>query len=741
MSESSLPSKPSQTPKGVSHSANADAIERQSLYDREETLQNLLTEDSLPSLPLPTGKGESQVFAPLLDPKITPEVAQGLAGELEGALEAGEGEGAGQTLATHPEQAKPEDLVILIQALNQCNSNLLARVNELETMLATTQAELTAQQARSPVKQEPDPENQAIQTELLQLKRKVVKLRQQMNAAYEANQTHRTHIQTLQQQLADIQQQHSALQEQHAELQERFQEQSQRLNEAEATSHDLCLRLQRQQQYTLQFKAALKAQMGGHPLPLEAEDANDPQDAPVPMGTQLQSSSDAVELLSKVREIRPWSANPATKPLKPLPQTNLEVTLTEADVRLLRPEPLSGSDSTIEHREQSHGDPKSMDPQPGTLFAQSAAVDGATDGATEGDRPSAPHKTIPQLGLSNVVALNLPHFPPVSELAAEQPDAPRPSSSQADQADESAPPEPQPAGPSPYPALPISFDVKHQLPKWAKFSDAALPEPESVHSEPATAEIAKGDRPEPELASLPPVPPEAPTPEITLDPNLLEQLDAAVKPLLDSVVNAIRNGEAVSPPAEGDGAIAPECELEGEPEAEPGALPAIPPDLHQAEEDLWRDLAKLVNISTDDIIQASLAGDFDAFTAIDFESLRQAEQEGIVQNDGRDGTEPERVAEQGRQGDRPLESTVESTLGTTDPSSAVNAPAAPPYTVQDKAQDGLDLPFAQERSVPTAVPEPQTPPPAPVVYPDRPARKIPSISAIDLPTFPRVAPS
>jgi hypothetical protein len=133
-----------------------------------------------------------------------------------------------------------------------------------------------------------------------------------------------------------------------------------------------------------------------------------------------------------------------------------------------------------------------------------------------------------------------------------------------------------------------------------------------------------------------PVPPDSAVPP--LDPALLEQLDAAVQPLLESVMEAIKAeqlpvmtdplGPEAGPLEEleekdlGDGLEArlPGDALEtGDPTA-----PAISPD---AEESLWQDLARLVDISTDDVVQASLAGNFDAFSAINYDAVpRQAGQ-------------------------------------------------------------------------------------------------------------------
>ncbi|MBF2079598.1 MAG: hypothetical protein IGR76_14040, partial [Synechococcales cyanobacterium T60_A2020_003] len=379
------------------------------------------------------------------------------------------------------------------------------------------------------------------------------------------------------------------------------------------------------------------------------------------------------------------------------------------------------------------------------------------------DRPSAEDP------MGNVLSLDLPEFPAIQQLSAVEPPA------EGSVENTLSNPDLQVAvdlnsEPSISPRPAISFDVKQGLPKWAKFSatgsmdvaeiaeeQPAILEPTSSAAMPSITDPwmeastldAQGAIAPSEAAideSLSPAPradaeeasPEiqanaipfgygqdAPTPEINLDPALLEQLDAAVRPLLDSVVDAIRGDVAPVPtlldmPQEAQ-PPAQEQEQDSEPITPETTYPNGSPLLGQAEEDLWRDLAKLVNISTDDIIQASLSGDFDAFTAIDFDALHPSQTEDHANPAG---------------SDRPLADRPEI--------KGVEAKRSP---VQASRTDTLDLPFSKSSPISADSSElgsedanPVEAPPSPVVYPNRPTRKLTSISAVDLPSFPR-APS
>lgn len=129
-----------------------------------------------------------------------------------------------------------------------------------------------------------------------------------------------------------------------------------------------------------------------------------------------------------------------------------------------------------------------------------------------------------------------------------------------------------------------------------------------------------------------------------------------------------------------------------------------------AEMALWHDLAKLVDVSTDEVVQAQAATDFSEFEA----SVP---------------TPPEAASH----------SAIAPSLATPAPSASSSAESRP----------GVTMPFEAAASHTAPDPASSTPAskpiapfvagtsPAPVVYPLRPAKKLESLAAVDLPNFPR----
>ncbi|TVQ19079.1 MAG: hypothetical protein EA367_12670 [Leptolyngbya sp. DLM2.Bin15] len=207
---------------------------------------------------------------------------------------------------------------------------------------------------------------------------------------------------------------------------------------------------------------------------------------------------------------------------------------------------------------------------------------------------------------------------------------------------------------------------------------------------------AKRDPEAPSALSLPGEK-ERPAP---LDPALLQQLDAAVQPLLDSVMEVIKaeqpTGAAATPPS-GIPVVTPraaETELaDGVPSFDDlSANSTVSPE---AEESLWQDLARLVDISTDDVVQASLSGNFDAFAAINYDAVPGQ--------------------------------------GTPSPKATSPKATSPKAT----GRPSLSLPQEQQAIAPPPTPLTLPAPPAPPLAPPSPRKKRTSLASIDLPTFPR----
>lgn len=221
------------------------------------------------------------------------------------------------------------ELISLIQELNQCNSALLDRVTQLEDALEQTQKGSLGQTAATAA-------NSAISAE------QVTQLFQELESAHQASQRQQVLIETLSAQLNSNQEHITHLESNYAQLQHRLQEQAQQLAQTEQTNRDLQVRLQRQQRYTLQFKAALERCLEVSTPPFDLPDmsaANASVAEPIP------GAMPAPPLSPKVRQIQPWSSGDnATLPSKldvlrgqPLPLTNQQAVQAIAPT----PEPIT----------------------------------------------------------------------------------------------------------------------------------------------------------------------------------------------------------------------------------------------------------------------------------------------------------------------------------------------------------------------------------------------------------------
>ena len=213
--------------------------------------------------------------------------------------------------------AREAELMKLVSDLNQCNDNLLRRITQLEETLERSQAALQAeiersQEASARAEQTPpSPSNPNAQ---------IAQLVSELDSTQQALQRQKILTETLQAQLETSQQRGAQLERECALIQQRYTKQSQAVMEAEATCRDLRSRLQRQQHYTLQFKAALEKSLdmsshsGQAPLPLSSD-----------YHSKIQSANKRVSpqpiTMPKAQRIQPWTSD-ATLPRQ---SPNLEV--------------------------------------------------------------------------------------------------------------------------------------------------------------------------------------------------------------------------------------------------------------------------------------------------------------------------------------------------------------------------------------------------------------------------------
>jgi hypothetical protein len=252
--------------------------------------------------------------------------------------------------------------------------------------------------------------------------------------------------------------------------------------------------------------------------------------------------------------------------------------------------------------------------------------------------------------------------------------------------------------------------------------------------------FALPDLPQPEAPiEAPPESAVAPTPESAVAPTVdaaialssteqadLEHIHSVVQPLADLIAEAMLAApfpvDALQPatvelPLEVAPPVAPvEAAIEAVEAPQPAPAPPIfPVPMADAEDALWQDLARLIDVSTEDVVKASLSGDFAAFEAIDFTALEPAPEPSL--------------------GDDPWDD-------------AIAPPVAPQLAVPQAPDSPFPPPVVPVRSVqppaPSPAPTPATVPafvatsqnsPSPVVYPLRPTKKRQSLAMVELPDF------
>lgn len=196
-----------------------------------------------------------------------------------------------QMSSPQPSSQRETELLELVRDLNECNDVLLAKVSQLEESLERSQAALQAEIDHS--------------GNLPQSDREIVQLVTELEQSNQALQHHQRLNKTLQTELAVAKERAMHLETEHAALLQQSTAQSQELLQTSTNCRDLRARLQRQQRYTLQFKAALEKC-----LSMSAE-------TPSHGVANLDTSSMAAVAMPKIEEIRPWVSTQAAGRLDP----------------------------------------------------------------------------------------------------------------------------------------------------------------------------------------------------------------------------------------------------------------------------------------------------------------------------------------------------------------------------------------------------------------------------------------
>ncbi|NJO79614.1 MAG: hypothetical protein HC827_14610 [Cyanobacteria bacterium RM1_2_2] len=200
---------------------------------------------------------------------------------------------------------------------------------------------------------------------------------------------------------------------------------------------------------------------------------------------------------------------------------------------------------------------------------------------------------------------------------------------------------------------------------------------------------------------------------LTNDPALRQHLDAAVKPLADMLAEALLADQADQTASSGL----------GETSSEHSALSAdelLASTMADAEDALWQDLARLIDVSAEDVVKASLAGDLAAFESISFAEAQPNQFEPVE----RAAPKPEPAVSDANTHDASAVAPLIRRIGHTG-EPPVNPSAPKPLQPQPAQAQG---------SVPTLT---NSSWPSPVVYPLRSTKKRQSLAMVDLPTFPK----
>jgi hypothetical protein len=641
---------------------SVDAIDRQSMYD---AVPEAITE--LPPIAEPTV--DEAIAPPFVPPlpdvdaviELTPIPIPAVRDEL--------------THRETTEEPSVAELVVLIQDLNQCNQSLLERVQQLETALHQSQHRLEIELERSRIQQ---PQMLRQQQELEAARQEMTYLLNQLEFANQANQRQQILVETLTTQLENSQERIAQLERECTLGQQQYHEQTQRLAQLEDAYRDVRTRLQRQQRYTLQFKAALEKCL----------------EVPSPMYGALLDAPDvraelpAVPPLSSPQGIQPWSAgqDPTIKgdrpirlvetsePLmaasmadEPTPAVSAQVPIPDVDgenAALNLPDfaaPAEASSTSTETPSTTPSNPPSVQPSISYTLKQ--------------DVPKWWSKFKPGTG-SNAPVLPLEKPSPGHPLETAEPAVVVEEMAIANLLDD---------------AESFDYTLTPTDPTPAVSIEEASPQEDSPFVFPvAPDEVATTQEPAAQVE------PSTLDPTLDLDPTLLDQLNAAVQPLIDSVIHAMRTSDGQPP-----------TKPEEPPASDEPAIAAVPVE-QQAEDLLWRDLARLIDVSTDDVVKASLSGDFQAFSSIDFD----AAQVPVIQS-----------------GDRPMHTaSVVPVPPTVDTPLVAPEAIAPPPETERPSPPNPDAYRVQAS-------DPSSPP---ILYPDRPVKKRPSLAAVQLPSFPRL---
>jgi hypothetical protein len=143
--------------------------------------------------------------------------------------------------------------------------------------------------------------------ELTAAQTQIKQLAQELESSQQTIQHQQLLVETLTEQLEGSQERIAQLERDCALTQQRYNEQVQLVLQAESVCRDLRMRLNRQQQQTLQFKIALEKS-------LEMKTGGDSESSPQPESAAhpiTDNAAQATELIPKTQPVKPWSDKPS----------------------------------------------------------------------------------------------------------------------------------------------------------------------------------------------------------------------------------------------------------------------------------------------------------------------------------------------------------------------------------------------------------------------------------------------
>ncbi|MFB2969386.1 hypothetical protein ACE1CD_10470 [Aerosakkonema sp. BLCC-F183] len=196
------------------------------------------------------------------------------------------------------------ELVALSEALREQNTELIEHTEELENLLDECHNALQAQIERTQVAETKLVE-QTNQIKVTQ--EQLTRLFRELESSHQVAQRQQILIETLNDQLQSSQERVAQLERQCALTQQRYNEQSQLLMQSETACRELQDRLQRQQRYTLQFKAALDKCLDMPGIKEFSGSTSSPA-LPAVAESNHENTLEVQRLVLKPQPIQPWSA-------------------------------------------------------------------------------------------------------------------------------------------------------------------------------------------------------------------------------------------------------------------------------------------------------------------------------------------------------------------------------------------------------------------------------------------------